>query len=211
MVSGGQRPVVLSVHTTLTWLPYPSAPSHQRRAANMIHQIPVGRVAHNWVPVESLFFPRPASLTCHFPLFGSLSSLCYRGGKQCAPSDPATSLSQHGNFKAFRSQPTKTSQMMKVNKAITKGHSGAHSLATRARGLSSELHSLEPHEHSKLGPERAPVLLDTTDVATDIPTTAPLDVGLPATTTTGKDDWLSTMMREVIEILKPCRDPTSHP
>lgn len=77
---------------------------------------------------------------------------------------------------------------MKVNKAITKRHSGAHSIATRARGLSSELHSLEPHEHRKLGPGRAPVLLDTTDVATDIPTTVPLDIGLPATTTTGKDD-----------------------
>jgi len=68
---------------------------------------------------------------------------------ECAPSDPANLLSQPGNFKDFRSKATKTSQVMKVNKAITKIHSGAHSIATKARGPSSELCSLEPHENTQ--------------------------------------------------------------
>lgn len=96
-------------------------------------------------------FQRPPSPMCHFPRFGSLSTLPLRRqtDSESAPNYPANSLSGRSNFKAFGCKAQKNGQVIKMSKAMTQRHQVAHGIARKARGLSSELPSLKPHKNTR--------------------------------------------------------------
>lgn len=156
--------MVLALHTTQRGFPIPGLLPHQR-AAKMIHPVLVAHVAHSWVPAESLLFPRPSSPMCPLPRLGSLPAAPLRRqtDSESAPTGPANLHSQHGNFKAFRDpKPEKPARWWRWARLSQKD---TRELTTLPQKPEARAQSYIVWNHmniySRLGPERAPGLLET--------------------------------------------------
>lgn len=102
---------------------------------------------------------------CHLPLFGSLSAAPLRRqtGSESAPSGPANLHSQHGNSKAFRDpKPEKPARWWRWARLSQKDTRELKALPQKPEARAqSYIAWNHMNIYSRLGPERAPGLLET--------------------------------------------------